>query len=236
MSDAPIPPNDNPKSASLIAPEPTPVEADAFSRRLRGMMDGQTKDEATVTKASEGLEEIFELIAAGLYSLASMLVGEGEESMRLVEAAIANAEVSVCHDPQEARQSSRRVLSAAALDLLAERDPAILAAPEGLEPATSCIDDDDLASAGISTEELESLISGPDRDRVRKWLASLPTTLRTVFVLRAVAGFTAVETAALLQKHGGTQAAGWTPEATREVFRQGLCSLASQLLHAKVAR
>jgi DNA-directed RNA polymerase specialized sigma24 family protein len=179
-----------------------------------------------------GMEEIIEMIAAGLYSLASMLVGEGEESERLVEAAIANAEVSVCHDPQEARKSSRRALATAALDLLAQRGPESLAAPKGLTPASTCIEDDSLASAGISAEELQKMIGGPERDRVRKWLASLPTAMRSVFVLRAVAGFTAAETAALLVAHGDPQAAGWTPEAVREVFRQGLCSLASQLIHA----
>jgi hypothetical protein len=105
-----------------------------------------------------------------------------------------------------------------------------------LEPASTCIEDDDLASAGISTAELEKMIAGPERDRVRSWLESLPTAQRTVFVLRAVAEFTAAETAALLQTHGGVQAAGWTPEAVRETFRQGLCSLASQLLHASAAK
>lgn len=183
-----------------------------------------------------GLEEIVEQIAAGLYSLASMLVGEGHESERLVEKAIADAEISVCQNPQEAVESSRRALSAAALDLLARRSPGSLAAPEGLAPASTCIDDDDLAAAGISSEELGNMIAGPERDRVRNWLASLPATLRTVFVLRAVAGFTAAETAGLLKTHGGPQAAAWTPEATREVFRQGLCSLASQLLHASAER
>lgn len=184
----------------------------------------------------DGLEEIFDLIAAGLYSMASMLVGEGEESVRLVETAVADAEVSVCQDPQVARQSSRRALATAALDLLAARSPGSLAAPEGLAPATTCIEDDDLASAGISSEELENMIGGPERDRVRKWLESLPTWMRTVFVLRAVTGFSATETAALLKTHGGPQAGAWTPEAAREVFRQGLCSLASQLLHASAER
>jgi len=221
---------------SLIPPQPIPAGAEDFSKRVHGLMDGQPKDEATVTKAFEGLEEIFELIAAGLYSLASMLVGEGEESVRLVETAIANAEVSVCADPAMARKSSRRALATAALDLLVQRNPGSLAAPEGLAQASTCIEDDDLASAGISSEELENMIAGPERDRVRKWLAGLPTTVRTVFVLRAVAGFTAAETATLLQNHGGPQAAGWTPEAAREVFRQGLCSLASQLIHATAER
>jgi DNA-directed RNA polymerase specialized sigma24 family protein len=187
-------------------------------------------------EAEDGLEAIFELVAAGLYSLASMLLGEGEESVRLVEEAVANAEVSVCQDPEVARQSSRRDLCAAALKVLAQRDPESLAAPAGLTPASVCIEEDDLASAGISSAELEGMIAGPERDRVREWLESLPAWMRVVFVLRAVAGFSAAETATLLRTHGGPEAAAWTPEAAREVFRQGLCSLASQLLQASVVR
>jgi hypothetical protein len=231
MPDALIPPLD-----SSVPARPLAAGADAFSTRVHGLLDGQPKDDATVAKALEGLEDVFDRIAAKLYKMASMLVGEGEVSVRLVETAVANAEVSVCQDSTLARKSSRRALGAAALELLAERSSGSLAAPEGLEPASTCIEDDDLASAGISTEELESMMAGPDRDRVRNWLASLPTAMRAVFVLRAVAGFTAAETAALLQEHGGPQAAAWTPEAVREVFRQGLCSLASQLLHASAAR
>lgn len=223
----------DPSHDKPISPQPVSAGVDALSRRVQGTQDAQPRDEA---EASEGLEAVFELVAAALYSLASMLVGEGEQCVRLVESAIANAEISVCQNPQEAIDSSRRTLSATALDLLSRRSPGCLAAPEGLAPASTCIEDDDLASAGISSEELESMIAGPDRDRVRKWLASLPPTLRTVFVLRAVAGFSAAETAGLLKAHGGPQSAAWTPEATSEVFRQGLCSLASQLLHASAER
>jgi hypothetical protein len=182
------------------------------------------------------MDDAVELIAAQLYSMASMMVGEGEQSVRLVEHAIANAEVSACHDLEEARRSGRRALVAAALDLLAKRNPGSLTAPDGLEPASACIEDDDLDSAGISTAELEKMIGGPERERVRSWLESLPAAQRTVFVLRAVAGFTTSETATLLRTHGGPQACAWTPEGVRGVFRQGLCSLASQLLHASVER
>ena len=76
------------------------------------------------------------------------------------------------------------------------------------------------------------MLAGPDRDRARNWLAGLPTLTRTIFVLRAVAGFSAAESAGLLAAHGGPQAAEWTAEAVREFCRQGLCSLASQLLQA----
>jgi DNA-directed RNA polymerase specialized sigma24 family protein len=199
------------------------------------LLNEKSKGEAAAFKAPENIDEMVELIAAHLYSLAAMLVGEGMESELLVEMAVSRAEVSVCHDPERARQSSQQALSTAAIDLLAERDPSSLAAPVGLEPAASCIEDDDLASTGISTKELESMIAGPERGRVRDWLASLPTAMRIVFVLRAVAGLKAAETATLLRAHGGPQAAGWTPETAREVFRQGLCSLASQLLQASAA-
>jgi hypothetical protein len=223
-------------TGSLIPSQPIPPAAEVFSKRMRGLLDGQPKDEATVAKALAGQDEIFELIAAGLYSLASMLVGEGEQSVRLVETAVATAEVSVCHNPQAARMSSRRALSVAALGVLAQRDPESLAVPEGLEKSSTCIEDDDVTSAGISNEEFENMIGGPERERVRKWLESLPMIVRNIFVLRAVAGFTAVETAELLKSRGGPVAAGWTPEEVREVFRQGLCSLASQLIHATAER
>ncbi len=227
MPQSPIPSND-----ILIPAQPIPDGAIEFSERVSGLLDGQPKDEATVTRALDGMDAIVDLIAAGLYSIASMLVGEGEESVRLVELAVANADVSACHDPLEARKSSRRALCIAALETLAQRDSAGLAAPGALEATGGCIEDDDLDAASSSGEELLQMLSGPDRDRARNWLAGLPTLTRTIFVLRAVAGFTSAETAALLSAHGGPQAAGWTTDAVREFSRQGLCSLASQLLQA----
>jgi hypothetical protein len=219
---------------SLIPHKPIPDGAKAFSSRFRGMLDGQPKDDETVARAFQGMDEMFDLIAAGLYSLASMLVGEGEDSIRLVETAVANAEISGSQDPVEGRKSSRKALSEAALDLLAKRAPGSLAAPVGVEPAGTCIEDDDLDAAGVSSDELARMMAGPDRDRVREWLAKLPVALRTIFVLRAVAGFSGAEIAAMLATHGGAQADGWNSDAVRAVFRQGLCSLASQLLQASV--
>jgi hypothetical protein len=219
-------------SSTLIPPQPIPAEAAAFARQVHGLLDGEPKDEATVAQAFEGMDGMFDFIAAGLYSMASMLVGEGEDSIRLVETAVAEAAVSACADAEEARRSSRRALTSAALQLIAKRDPASLAAPENLEPAVTCIEDDSLDAAGVSREELERMMAGPDRDRMRKWLESLPTSLRSIFVLRAVAGFTTPQTANLLATNGGPQAAGWNPESVRELFRQALCSLASQMIHA----
>jgi DNA-directed RNA polymerase specialized sigma24 family protein len=222
--------------SSLIPPQPIPAGMQEFTDRVHSLLDGHPKDSAAVDRALEGMDAIFDLIAAGLYNLASMLVGEGEDSVKLVETAVANAEVSASDSVLEARKKSRLALCSAALDLIARRDPSSLAAPAEVPAPHTCIEDDELDAVGVSAAELERLFAGPDRDRVRKWLAELPPVLRTVFALRAVAGFTAAEAAALMAAHGGAAAAGWTPESVREIFRQGLCSLASQLLHASTAR
>jgi len=222
--------------SSLIPPQPMPAGAQEFTSRVHSLLDGRPKDSATVDRALEGMDAILDLIAAGLYNLASMLVGEGEDSIRLVETAVANAEIGSCETAEQARSASRVALCSAALELIARRDASSLAAPAEVPAPQTCIEDDELDAVGVSPAELERLFAGPDRDRARSWLAALPATLRTVFALRAVAGFTARETASLLAAHGGPAAAGWTPESVREIFRQGLCSLASQLLHASTTR
>jgi hypothetical protein len=217
---------------SLIAPLAIPEGAQDFSNRMTGLLDGQPKDDATVEQALEGMDAMLDAIAAGLYSMASMLVGEGEEGIRLVETTVATTEVSICQDAVSASRNSRKTLACAALGVLARRDADSLVAPEGVEFSGGCIEEDDLEAAGVSRAQLEQMIAGPDRDRVRSWLAKLPVDVRTVFVLRAVGPFTAADTAELLAMCGGPRAKGWNAEGVRIVFRQGLCSLASQLLQA----
>lgn len=221
---------------SLIPCQPMPTGAQAFASRMHGLLDGQPKDDATVNRAFEGMDEMFDLIAIRLYTLASMLVGEGEPSVQLVETAIANAEVSPSGNAEEGRRNSRIALSSAALEQLARRDPLSLAMPQHCAAPSSCIEDDELDAVGVSAAELERILSGPDRHRVREWLSQLPTALRTVFALRAVADLTTAQTAELLVAYGGPAAFGWTTGAVRETFRQALCSLASQLLHDTNAR
>lgn len=221
-------------TSSLIPPQPIPEGAQVFSERVRGLMDGHPKDDATVAQAFAGMDEIVDRIAAGLYTLASMLVGEGEDSVRLVEATIATVPACSTPDPAEGRRNFRRMLCGAAVELLAQRDAGALAAPENPQPAGGCIGDEDLDAAAESRIEFERMIAGPDRDRVRRWLGELRPDLRTVFVLRVAAGFNARETAELLAAHGGPQASGWSAESVREVFRQALCSLASHVLQATV--
>jgi DNA-directed RNA polymerase specialized sigma24 family protein len=221
---------------SLFPPQPIPPAAQALNERIQGMMDGQPKDEAAVSGVLTGMDELLDLMGAALYNLASMLVGEGEESIALVETAIANAEIALCQDTTMARQNSRRALCRAAVELIGRREPASLQAPEGAFHVVSCLEEDDLEGAGISREDLDRMIAGPERGRVREWLESLPVATRVVFVLRAVAGLSGAETAGILAEHGGVAASGWTPAGVRELFRLGLCSLASQLLHASATR
>jgi DNA-directed RNA polymerase specialized sigma24 family protein len=216
----------------LIPKQPVPAGAEEFSQKVHGLLDGQPKDEATVSKALGGMDALLDVIAAGLYSMASMLVGEGEDSIQLVETAIERTDLSACSDADEARKSSRKALCSAAIELISERSPGSLAAPEWLEHAATCIEDDDLESAGISRAELESMLAGPNRESIKRWIEGLATETRVIFVLRAVAGFNAPETAEMLASHGGRGAERWNADAVREIFRQGLCSLASQLIHA----
>src|SRR5438270_4892923 len=110
--------NDNNPAAALDMSQPLPPSAAEFARKVHGMLDGQPKDEATVTRELAGMDEMFDIIAAGLYSLASMLVGEGEASIELVESAVANTEVSTGTQPESARRSSRMALAEAAIKVL----------------------------------------------------------------------------------------------------------------------
>lgn len=189
-----------------------------------------------MTETFAGMEQMFDVIAGGLYSLASMLVGEGEDSIQLVETAIVTADFSAFSSAEEGRQSSSRALSRAALELLERRNPGSLAAPKDLAPTTTCIQDDDLDTGGISSDELAKLLSGPQKEKVREWLNGLSVRFRVIFGLRAVAGFSSADVATLLATYGGPEAAGWSAAEVREVFRQALCSLASQVIHATAAR
>ena len=58
--------------------------------------------------------------------MASMLVGEGEASIGLVETAVARTDLKACSDAAEARRSSRRAQGAAAIELIAARTPGSL--------------------------------------------------------------------------------------------------------------
>ncbi len=173
---------------------------------------------------------LLEEVAGDLYRIGSMMLGDGEETIGLIEQAVATAEIPSCCDGDQAIHNARVALAAAALELLSARGAAALAAPLGNFGPPNCIGDDDLSAAGVTPAELETLLTGPGRERLRGWLEGLPVVERAIFVLRAVAGLSTPEVAGLLALHGGQAARGWMPEAVSNLFRQALCSLASLLL------
>jgi len=165
-----------------------------------------------------------------------MLLGEGEETIQLIERVVAGVDLPACKDHVEARHTSRLLLAAEAIAVLKRRDPGALAVSEEESGPVSCIEDDDLSAAGVTPAELEEMLSGSDRHRLRDWLEGLPVSLRVIFVLRAVAGLSSAEVAGVLAEHGGAKAQDWTSDGVRSGFRQALCSLATQLLQASAAR
>jgi hypothetical protein len=222
---------------SFVPEEPLHPEGAAFFEQVTEMLDGQPKDPAVVEAALSEWDGLLEKIAAELYRISSMLLGEGEESIRLIEQVVATVDLPACHDHVEARHRSRLALAAQAIALLASRDASALVAPTEEESGlVSCIEEDDLEAAGVSPADLERMISGPYNHHLRDWLEGLSVSLRVIFVLRAVAGLSSGEIAALLAEYGGPAAQNWTPDAVRSGFRQALCSLASQLIHATATR
>jgi hypothetical protein len=223
----------DPCSSSLIAPVPLPPGAEVLGQRVRSFLEGQSPYDASVAEAFKGMEEAMDFIAASMYNLASMLLGEGEECVTLVEKGVAAAGASICQDAEVLRRDGIRYVCSEALRLIESREPGALSAPDTAARTVNCLDGDDLEGAGISRADLDRMMEGPERVRVRAWLEGLPAIVRVVFAMRVVGGFCGVETAKLLAEAAG---GGWTPEAVSEIFRQGLCSLASQLLHASAAR
>jgi len=231
-----MPTHSNLLAGAFIPEEPFHPQGAAFLEQVASLLDGQPKDPAAVEAALTGWEGVLERIAADTYRVASMLLGEGEEAIGLIERVVAQLDVRASSGPAEARHNSRLLIASDAIAILAQRDAAALASPVDDVGPASCIEDDDLEAAGVTPDELEQMISGPEAHRLRNWLEGLSVSLRVIFVLRAVAGLSSQEIAGLLAEHGGEAAKGWTPDAVRAAFRQAICSLASQLIHATATR
>jgi hypothetical protein len=178
----------------------------------------------------DGMDNKLDAIAANLYNVASMLIGEGDVAVTLVEEALSSPEAAGCCDEAAMLKKSRKALCAAGVRALTARKPGSMDAPQGIAPMENCIDDDDLAAAGVPAELLEKMISGPDRGHLQSWLSGLPAIERAIFVLRAVVGLCAANSAKLLAANGGPAAQGWTQDGVRQILRQALCSLATHLI------
>jgi hypothetical protein len=192
-------------------------------------------ESGALSHSQVGNDVLLDQIAAELYHITSMLLGEGENTIGIVEDAVTRLDLHLSSNLELTRHNARLDAASRAIVLLAQSDPAAFAAPAEDSGPASCIEDEELDAAGVSRAELERMLTGPDQQHLRSWLESLSDSTRVVFVLRAVAGASSGEVAGVLAEYGGQQAQDWTPGAVGAIFRQGLCSLASQLLHASNA-
>lgn len=172
--------------------------------------------------------------AVELYQLAALMLGDESEAADLVEAAVAQTSIDPCAESEASIDAARVNLVQTAVARLSHADPAAFQAPAHSGSAASgCIDDDDLASAGVSPDQLSEMLSGPGRRTLREWLEKLPMAQRAIFVERAILGWDNAAAAASLSKAASS---AWQPGQVRELFRQALCSLATSLLHSASAR
>ncbi len=176
-------------------------------------------------------------MATELFQLASLLVGSEERALTTIESALATMQIDPCLDPESARQQARVGVVRSALQVLAAEQPASLATIDGgTADAGPCIQDDDLAGAGITEAQMRDWLGRQGNAGLQKglrdWLESLPVAQRAVFVQRAVLGQGNEAAAGLLRETGGSPAAGWTPQDVSQTFRVALCSLANSLAHA----
>jgi DNA-directed RNA polymerase specialized sigma24 family protein len=171
---------------------------------------------------------LVESAARELYQTAALFVGDEGEAMQLVEQTVANVEMDPCADGDAARSAASNDLVQRALTRVAALRPAQMH-PSAAADLGGCVETDELSAAGITREQLESLLSGGDRMRMRQWLEGLGPVERSVFVLRAVLGRSRAESEQLLHQATGDP---WTEAHVGGAYRAALCSLASSLVHS----
>jgi DNA-directed RNA polymerase specialized sigma24 family protein len=172
---------------------------------------------------------VIESAARELYQTAALFIGDQDEATQLVEQTVANVEIDPCAEGDAARNVASRDLVHRALARVAAKWPAQMH-PTAAGDLGGCVETDDLSAAGVTREQLETMISGVGRSRMRQWLEGLGPVERVVFVLRAVLGRSGPESTELLHK---ATSEPWTEAHVGGAYRAALCSLASSLVHAK---
>lgn len=171
---------------------------------------------------------LIESAARELYQTAALFVGDEGEAMHLVEQTVANVEMDPCADGDAARTAASRDLVQRALARVASLRPAQMH-PMAAVDLGGCVETDELSAAGVTREQLEGMLSGGGRTRMRQWLEGLGPVERSVFVLRAVLGRSGAQSSQLLQQATGDP---WTEGHVGGAYRAALCSLASSLVHS----
>lgn len=183
------------------------------------------------TSDCEGARAAATDAAVELYQIAALMMGDEGQAVEVVETAVAKTNVDPCADAEASIEAARATLVETAVARLSETEPKAFDAPAAAASG-GCIEDDDLASAGISSDQLAGMLHGPARRVLREWLNQLPIAQRTIFVERAVLGWDNARAASSLTR---AAARSWQPGQVSDLFRQALCSLANSLVHAAVA-
>ncbi|MBV8114224.1 MAG: hypothetical protein JO300_05750 [Silvibacterium sp.] len=174
--------------------------------------------------------------AAELYQLAALMLGDEGEAASLVESTVADVDVDPCEAEEAAVDTARHHLVEAAVARMSLADPEAFVVPAQAGSPATCIEDDDLAAAGFSAEQIAGLLNGPENGKqLRDWLDQLPAAQRAIFVQRAVLGWNNDATAASLTNGSGATRM-WSSAQVADTFRQALCSLANSLVHAEAQR
>jgi hypothetical protein len=192
-------------------------------------MGDQHCREAAATAAS-----LAQTTATELFQIAALILGSEEEAVMMVEETVANVDIDPCADAGAAYDQARERLVDSAVQRLDELHPGAFAAPPSAEGTSSCIETDDLGAAGLTAEQLNALLEGPGRARMREWLDQLAPALRAIFVLRAVVGQDGERTAQNLRRSGALGAQDWQREQVGTAYRQALCSLANSLMSSNM--
>ena len=201
-------------------------EMPTLSEAATALSDAKTgSNEITTDCSGSG---VIESAARELFQTAALLLGDEAEAMLVVEQTVATVEMDPCADGAAARAIANRDLLRRALARVEARWPGQMR-PAVAADLGGCVETDDLSAAGMTRQQLEELLSGSGRQRMRQWLEGLAPVERVVFVLRAVLGHSGAESAHLLQQ---ATTETWTEAQVGGAFRSALCSLASSLVHA----
>jgi DNA-directed RNA polymerase specialized sigma24 family protein len=192
-------------------------------------------NEQDLGPVAEARELMAEDTALQLFQIAALMLGDEQEAVSLVEEVVAKVEADPCAEGKLAYAEARTLLVRTAVQRMAGLYPEAFVVPT-LQPADAvCIETDDLGAAGLSGDQFGALISGAGRAGMREWLERLAPALRTIFVLRAVAGQDGEQTAESLRQSGATGAQAWRRDQVGTAYRQALCSLATCLMIAQTA-
>ena len=189
-------------------------------------------NEQDLGPVAEARQLMAEDTALQLFQIAALMLGDEQEAVSLVEEVVAEVEADPCAEGTLAYAEASALLVRTAVQRMAGLYPEAFVVPTAQPADAVCIETDDLGAAGLSGEQFGGLISGAG---MREWLERLAPALRTIFVLRAVAGQDGEQTAESLRQSGATGAQAWRRDQVGTAYRQALCSLATCLMSAQTA-